>query len=256
MILSGKKIVVTGAASGIGRALVAQLHAKGNELLAVDIHAENLSRLKNEYPGLQTLMLDLTVENSADKILEWVKSTWNSLDVFFSNAGFALYGNWQEIPNERTEAMFRINVFFHMELAAKLKERFGSDFRMVVTASAMSYWAVPGYTAYAASKAAIHQWAEGIWSEGEGEWLTLVYPAATATDFFEKAGKQIPKAYPVQPVNKVAKSILKGTEAGKRKIFPSDLFRFMLGLNRVFPLIKRIYCWSENRKLQRWTNNK
>lgn len=256
MNLSSKKIIITGAASGIGKELVRQLHAKGNDLLAIDIQMDKLAQLQSEFSNLHTLALDLTADRSIDKIIEWVKTNWGKFDVFFSNAGFALYGNWNQIPSTRIESMFRINVFFHMETAPKLKTTFGDQFQFVITASAMAYWSLPGYAVYAASKAAIHQWAEGVWSEGEGRWLTLVYPAATSTDFFESAGNQIPKAYPVQPVKKAVKGILKGIEAGKRKIFPSTLFRTMLLLNRILPIIKQIYCWSENRKLQHWTNSK
>lgn len=256
MNLSGKKIAITGAASGIGRELVRQLHAKQNDMLAIDIQMDKLAQLQSEFSNLHSLPLDLTADGSIDVIIEWVKSNWGKIDVFFSNAGFALYGNWYQIPASKIESMFRLNVSFQMELAQKLKNSFGDKSQLVITASAMSYWALPGYAAYAASKAAIHQWAEGVWSEGEGRWLTLVYPAATATDFFESAGNQIPKAYPVQPVKKAVKVILKGIEAGKRKIFPSTLFRTMLMLNRILPIIKQIYCWSENRKLQHWTSNK
>ena len=256
MIHSGKKIVVTGAASGIGRELVRQLYTKGNELLAIDIQEDKLLQLQNEFPKLQILKADLIGDDSCDTIIDWIKSNWGKFDVFFSNAGFALYGNWEEIPTSTVENMFRLNVFFHIDLALKMKENFANRFQIVITASAMSYWAVPGYAAYAASKASIHQWAKGVWSEGNGSWLSLVYPAATATDFFESAGKKIPKAYPVQPVKKAVKGILGGIEADNRKIFPSTLFRVMLVLNRIFPIIKPIYTWSENRKLQRWTNNR
>jgi short-subunit dehydrogenase len=256
MILSDKKIIVTGAASGIGKELLSQLYAKGNEMLAVDIQAEKLAQLQSEFPRLHILPLDLTTDGSCDTIINWVNSNWGKFDVFFSNAGFAVYGNWDQIPSAKTENMFRINVFFHIELAPKLKAKFGDQFQLVITASAMSYWAVPGYAAYAGSKAAIHRWAEGVWVEGNGNWLSLVYPAATATDFFENAGNQIPKAYPVQSVKKAVRSILKGIEAGRRKIFPSTLFRVILVLNRILPVIKPIYCWMENRKLQRWTDSR
>jgi short-subunit dehydrogenase len=120
----------------------------------------------------------------------------------------------------------------------------------------MSFWPVPGYAAYASTKAALHQFVETLRSEGEGDWVTLVYPAATETDFFKSAGKEIPKAYPVQPVNIVVKKIIAGVAKGKRTIFPSKLFQVVMVANRIIPVFKPIYFFIERKKLRKWIGDK
>jgi uncharacterized protein len=118
----------------------------------------------------------------------------------------------------------------------------------------MSYWQIPGYAAYASSKAALHQFAETIRSEGNGDWLTLVYPIATKTQFFERAGNSIPKAFPIQSVESVVKIIIKGVAKGKIRIFPSRTFRIIQLVNRILPVFKPIYLKLEKNKFQKWTH--
>jgi short-subunit dehydrogenase len=153
--------------------------------------------------------------------------------------------------------MLQINVASPIETAKVLKQtQSHSPCRLVVIASAMSFWPVPGYAAYASTKAALHQFVETLRSEGEGDWVTLVYPAATETDFFKSAGKEIPKAYPVQPVNIVVKKIIAGVAKGKRTIFPSKLFQVVMVANRIIPVFKPIYFFIERKKLRKWIGDK
>ena len=80
--------------------------------------------------------------------------------------------------------------------------------------------------------------------------MILVHPVATKTSFFEKAGKGVPMAWPVQTADKVAQAIIKGVGAGEREIFPSKLFWASLQLNKLFPFIKTIYQRIERSKLK------
>ncbi len=246
--------MITGAASGIGKALVQKL-ANENSILAVDISAEGLQGLKRLYPGLCLLQIDLLEEGAVEKVMEKAYALWKTIDLYFANAGFGAYGHWHEASEALLADIFRINAFVPYLTAKKLKERQVEKFRLVITASAVSYWNVPGYAVYSASKAAVHQLAEGIRAEGEGDWLTLVYPAATETDFFQKAGKNIPKAYPVQSADNVAELIVQGVARNKKYIYPSTLFRLVLLVNRWIPLIIPIYLRLERLKFIKWSKS-
>jgi uncharacterized protein len=255
MSIRNKYIVVTGAASGIGKELVAQLSALENHILAVDIDLEKLQELKNIYPEIEFLCLDLTHIDNLTEIFSWIHENWKKIDLFFANAGYAKYSSWKDLTADEFEKLIRINTLIPIETAKLLaKTQPDYSFRLVITASAMSFWHVPGYAAYAASKAALHQFAETIWSEGNVDWLTLVYPIATKTQFFEKAGNSIPKAFPVQSVESVVKIMISGVAKGMSRIFPSRTFRIIQLVNRILPVFKPTYLKLEKNKFDNWTH--
>jgi short-subunit dehydrogenase len=247
-------ILVTGAGSGIGLELVRQLYPWTKKILAVDISEEKISVLRNEFPELEGFLIaDLSEKTGNQLLIDWVKSNWVEVNFCFANAGRAEYQeaekqNWQEM-----DRIFQLNVFSPIQLGLALKSLFpNASFRHVITCSAIAYWAVPGYSIYGATKSALLQWARTIWSEKSGNWLSLVFPIATSTGFFEAAGTDIPKAFPIQKAELVAKKILSGTLNKQVKIFPSPLFRGMLLLNNFLPVILPFYQKLEYLKFRNW----
>lgn len=256
MSFRNKNIVITGAASGIGKAILEQLALPANKILAVDINKAGLLSMNTQFPQIEILHLDLTEFGQLQYLFSWIQNQWGFVDIFFANAGIAKYGMWENVGISDIDKIFKINTLIPIETALWLKKnQKNHPFRLVVTASAISHWPVPGYAAYAASKAAIHQFSETIRSEGDGEWLTLVYPSATDTGFFDFAGESIPKAFPVQSAESVAKSIIKGVEKEKLKIYPSLVFWTVMKLNRWIPILKPIYYFIERKKLMKWSGH-
>lgn len=246
-----------GSASGIGLELIDQLSDKGNKILAIDINETALEILSKKHPEISSLVLDLTESTSVSVIFDWIQTNWEIVDYFFANAGFAKFGLWEDTDLTYFTKMLQINVLCPIEIARILKQsQPNHTFRLVVTASAMSFWPVPGYAAYTATKAALHQFVETLRSEGDGDWITLVYPAATKTGFSKTAGKEIPKAFPIQSVKSVVKNIIYGVEKGKKRIFPSKLFEVVMIANRIIPIFKPIYYFIERKKLKKWASNK
>lgn len=246
-------IIITGAGSGIGRELVKLLYPITQTILTIDCNQELLEKLHADFPCIWTLNADLGKKEGNRVILDWVKTHWSRVDFCFANAGKAEFGAAQDQEWENSEQLFQLNFHSPIQMGLALKAFFpNSEFRLIITASAMSYWAVPGYSLYAASKSALLQWAETIWSEKAGDWLTLVFPIATRTRFFEAAGKAIPTPFPQQNTSSVAKSILAGVTKGKTKIFPSTLFYIMLRMNKILPVILPLYQSIEYRKYKKW----
>ncbi|UJP65528.1 SDR family NAD(P)-dependent oxidoreductase [Mongoliitalea daihaiensis] len=250
MKIINKKILITGAASGIGKSLVKVLY-KENKVLAVDKDNIALQRLKEEFVTISCVPINLLEEgavfNSVDLAEQWL----GGIDLCFANAGLGYYDSWQQILPQQAKEIFTLNVLIPMEYAHLLKRKYPEQTpRLIITASAIAFWAIPGYSYYSASKAAIRQFAKGIWTEQDGKWLTLVHPVATKTSFFEKAGNGVPMAWPVQTADEVAKAIIQGVEAEKKEIFPSKLFWLSLQLNKLFLFIKPIYQSIELSKLK------
>lgn len=248
------RIILTGAGSGIGLALLRQLYPHTREILAVDFNPEYLDRLRLDFPNLRGILeVDLSKKEGNQKILNWVETYWDRVDFCFANAGKAEYGLAKKLDWENMDCIFQLNVFSPIQLGFQLRNQFpDTQLRYVITCSAIAFWAVPGYSIYGATKAALLQWARGLWAEKDGDWLTLVFPISTSTRFFETAGKDIPRAFPMQSPETVARKILKGSEKGKKKIFPSPLFRIMLHLNNFLYLIRPGYQLAEYQKLKSW----
>jgi short-subunit dehydrogenase len=220
----------------------------------VDIASEKLRELKQEFPNVTGILAcDLSQKSGNEQILEWVKTNWTHVDFCFANAGKAEYGpsenqNWKDM-----DRLFQLNVHSPIQIGFMIRELFPEkSFHLIITASAMSYWHIPGYSFYAATKSALLQWARTIWSEKSGDWVTLAFPISTETNFFDTAGHNIPKAYPRQTAAWVAKTILSGTAKRKKKIFPSHLFLSMLILTRFFRFLKKIYGIFEYQKYKKW----
>ncbi len=248
------RIVVTGAGSGIGLELVKQLYPHTKNLLVVDYLPEHLDRLRKEFSDIEGLVLaDLSQKEGNAPILEWIQSHWKGVDYCFANAGKASYAPAADQDWANMEQLFRLNVHSPIQLGLALKQLYPTQtLRHVITCSGMSYWAIPGYSLYSSTKAALLQWAECLWAEGDGDWLTLVFPIATSTAFFDAAGNYIPRAFPIQSPQNVAKIMLSGAAKGKKKIFPSILFKSLILINRMLFFLKPLTQRLEFHKLRKW----
>lgn len=154
--VEGKVALVTGAASGIGRAIAELLHARGAKVVAEDIDPA-VTELARD--GLVTLVADITAEGTAEKAVELALSSFGRLDILVNNAGRILYKNLVDMSREDWNWQMETNVtgaFLHSREAARamMPNRSGS---IVNIASYASYFAFPGIAAYTASKGALAQ---------------------------------------------------------------------------------------------------
>lgn len=154
--VEGKVALVTGAASGIGRAIAELLHARGAKVVAEDIDPA-VKELERD--GLITLVADITDDGTAEAAVALAVGTFGKLDILANNAGRIIYKNLVDMSREDWNWQMETNVtgaFLHSREAAKamMVNRSGS---IVNIASYASYFAFPGIAAYTASKGALAQ---------------------------------------------------------------------------------------------------
>jgi NAD(P)-dependent dehydrogenase (short-subunit alcohol dehydrogenase family) len=154
--VENKVAIVTGAASGIGRATVELLHARGAKVVAEDINPE-VERLAR--PGVATLVADISQDGSAEQAVALALERFGRLDILVNNAARILYKPVVEMTREEWEWVMTTNVtgaFLHAREAAKamIPNQRGA---IVNIASYASYFAFPTIAAYTASKGALAQ---------------------------------------------------------------------------------------------------
>jgi short-subunit dehydrogenase len=248
--LAGQRVLVTGASSGIGLALTKLLAQRGCRVMAV---ARSIDEVELDAENVRKHACDVAVRDNVDRMFEKAGAEFGELDVLVCNAGFAYYGSLGHADWEQIERIYRLNVFSSLYSALKMKEICGErPYRVVLTASAMSFLSVPGYALYASTKAALHGFATAYRYElGRDQRLHLVYPIATQTGFFDAAGENTPVPWPSQTPETVARAIVRGLQKGTNDIFPSKLFWTLNTLNRVLPFIHPAIAAWENRTLKK-----
>jgi NAD(P)-dependent dehydrogenase (short-subunit alcohol dehydrogenase family) len=153
MKLSGKNIIITGGASGIGHALAVRFRAEGAAGITVaDLQEDKLAEVAREVDGL-AVPCDVSKESEIQNLVARAEAAHGPVDVFCSNAGLVRYG-WEEAPDEIWEANWRIHVMAHVyavrAVVPGMLER-GSGY-LVNTASAAGLLSQIDSSSYATTK--------------------------------------------------------------------------------------------------------
>ncbi len=256
-MINGKKIVLTGANSGIGLEVLKLLIKGDNLILAVDLHTNNIESLG--CAKVIPMVMDVSTKENVDEIFHTADEKLGGIDIFYANAGYPYYEEFNYVNWERVERMFETNVYSPIYSYSKYVEYLaGKPGHMAITISAIGTMAIPGYTIYSASKFAMQGFQEGLRFElPSNVKLTCLYPIATDTGFFKKATEGTEKTiterpFPVQNPKVVARRMVKGLERGRKTVNPSKLFVVSKVLMAICPPIKWAYLWLEKRKLARF----
>lgn len=250
-MITGKTIVLTGANSGIGLEVLKLLLEGDNRILCVDKNTDVLEKYADE--KMTVMQCDVSSNEAVDAIFDRALEVLGSIDIFYANAGYPYYEEFNYVDWDRAQRMFETNVFSpiytYQKYAQYLNGRKGI---YAITVSAIGQMAMPGFTVYSASKFAMEGFQQGLRLElPDNIQLTCLYPVATDTNFFKTANSiEFKKPFPVQKPSVVARKMVKGIEKGKKSVSPCALFGFAKALMKFLPFVRTMYWGLEKRKFE------
>jgi uncharacterized protein len=197
--VSGRWALVTGASSGFGVEFATLLaERRANVVLAarrVEPMESLAQQLKQQY-GVQVVVerIDLSIAGAPAELKTRLDARGIAVDVLVNNAGYGLYRNFIDEPARQTLEMLQLNILSltemtHVFAAGMVARRRG---HILLIASLLGYQAVPGYAAYAASKAYVLLFGEALHAELEplGVAVTVLSPGVSSTSFGSVAGQR------------------------------------------------------------------
>lgn len=217
MKLKNKKILITGGSSGIGKAIIKELVDNGATRIAVfGRKKEPMEDLKNSFKSVDFLLLqgDVSKPEDLEKVVQQITSEWGELDILINNAGVVSAGLLSELSDEDIIQQININLTGLILLTKKslplLKN--SKEGAIMNVSSGYGYIAMPFYSVYAATKAAVGQFSDAMRRELHQYPLHVmtVYPSATDTNMMKTA-----EVGTMDTPEEVAKLSIDGLNSGK-----------------------------------------
>ncbi len=207
--LTGKTAIITGGATGIGRASAKRFIEEGAFVFIFGRRQEALdAALAALGPNARSVQGSVSDEADLDRLYAAVKAERGTLDIVFANAGAGSPLPLGKITAEHIDDTFDTNVkgtIFTVQKALPLMGQGGS---IILTGSSAGTTGAPAFTAYSASKAAVRNlartWAEDL--KGTGIRVNVLSPGATATELAKDAlGEEGQKAFAsITPLQRMA----------------------------------------------------
>jgi NAD(P)-dependent dehydrogenase (short-subunit alcohol dehydrogenase family) len=253
-ILEGKVVVITGAASGIGRSLAVQFAAKGARLALSDVNAKGLRqtmRMLKKGTDARSYTLDVSDRKAVFAHAAQVRRDFGAAHYVINNAGATVVGTIANLSIEEIEWQLGINLWGVIYgtkafLPMMLEQKEGC---IVNISSVFGLVGFPTQGAYNISKFGVRGLTECLWSELEGTGVRAVsvHPGGIATNI-EKAGRraaaageeeaefdEAAKKLLLTPPDECAADIIAGLERGDRRIVTGHRSSALHWLSRLLP---------------------
>jgi len=228
--MSGRAALVTGAASGIGRAIATDLAAQGARVLFADISAEEGERVAADFSTGAFQRADIAKQSDCDALVARAVRDFGGLDIVVNNAGLQHVAPVEEFPVETWERLVRVMLFgpFYLTRAA-LPHMYAKGWgRIVNIASVHGLVASPYKSAYVAAKHGLVGFTKAVALEAAEKGVTVnaVCPSYVRTPLVEK---QIADQANVHGISEdaVIRDIMLAPAALKRLLEPSEVAAYV-----------------------------
>jgi short-subunit dehydrogenase len=245
--LAGKRVLVTGGASGIGRAIAAAMAARGAVLELSDVSEkpllETADALRAGGASVRTHVSDVTDATQVAALRDAVHAQGGRVDVLVNNAGLVFGGAFLDVPLDKHVTTYRVNVLGLVAMThAFLPDLIaGADGHVVNVASASGFIGLPYGTTYASSKWAVLGFSESLALELALEGhrhvhVTAVCPSYVATGLFD--GARPPLGTRLLTPERVAERTVAGVLANRSRVSMPWLAQMTPVLKGVTPLAR------------------
>ncbi|KAG6559314.1 Serine 3-dehydrogenase [Candidatus Rhabdochlamydia oedothoracis] len=233
--------LVTGATSGLGRALCYALAQRNISLIAVGRNIQKLQLLaKKIQTPIRIVQADLSQLNQRTSLYALIQELCP--DLVINNAGFGLYGSAIKLPLKLLQEMIQVNIQAVMECsieATSALKKAKKPGLILNISSAAAFFSYPNFSVYAASKAFVYRFSEALDIELSAYHIRVltICPGQIATDFRKKASQNFPQKpdYFTLSCEKAVRLIIKQISQKKRVKIIDLRYRLMIFLTYFIP---------------------
>lgn len=245
MNLSGKRIILTGAAGGIGKRLSIRLAARGAQMVLVERNEQQLTEIcaeiKQRGGSAIPIAIDLSAAGAVEQVVASAVEALGGIDVVVNNAGVMDFTLYERQTPERIAQTININVTTPMLMVrAALPHLLAQNSGRIVNIGSMfGSIGFAHFASYCASKFAMHGFSEALRRElvDSKVGVTYVAPRATKTPLNNAITLQMlqaTKTHMDEPQH-VADQIVLGIEQDRKEIYIGQPESFFARLNGMFP---------------------
>ncbi|MGB9003583.1 MAG: SDR family oxidoreductase, partial [Nitrosotalea sp.] len=246
MDYSGKIVVITGASSGIGKESALEFAKLRASIVLVSRDTNKLEEVAKELSKYKTQILvcacDVSQKDQVNQMNKKVLEKFGTIDVLVNNAGFGIYGNFNDLKVEEIESQMGTN-YLGMVYCTKiflpkmLEQKSG---HIVNVASVAASFGIPRMTGYCASKFAMLGFSESLYHElkGSGVGITVVSPIMVRTNFFNhNSFNKMPRYATALSANAVAKAVVRAASSPRLEIVVPQFVRIAIWFKQTFPYL-------------------
>jgi len=224
--------IITGASRGIGKAIAIELARKHFNLILLARSGDELKDLQNELTNayaidVRFLAIDLSLPGAVKHVSQWITAQSLPIHALINNAGYGLWGQFDQLSIEPQLEMCDLNIntlveLCHLLIPLLLKEK--QSYILNVSSTA-AYQAVPALAVYSATKAFVLSFTRALRYELKNTSISVscLCPGPVDTGFAKRAGldafSELAEKFNMQP-GKVAEVAVKGLLSRKAEIIP------------------------------------
>ena len=244
--IAGKNVVITGGAQGMGRLMAVKMACLGGRVVVYDVAAEALEAVVHEITAAggeaYGYVCDVSNRREVYRIAGEVRARVGPVDIVVNNAGIISGRRLLEIPDERIEAVFAVNVLaLYWVTKAFLPEMIERNSGHIVTmASAAGLLGVDRQTDYSASKHAAIGFAESLRAELKraghtGIKTTIIEPFYVDTGMVEGVKSRFPRLVPILKQEEVVAKVVRAVIQNEQEVRIPSMLK-MVPVLRVLPV--------------------
>jgi NADP-dependent 3-hydroxy acid dehydrogenase YdfG len=189
--LRGRVVVVTGASSGIGRAVATTLHRQGAQLVLGARGADRLAAVERSLPGVAVVAGDVQERATRERLVGTALDRHGRIDALVNNAGVGWLGLVEDMPADALDNLVATNVTAVLDLTRLVLPHLleARDGDIVMMSSIAAWSSVPPLTVYCATKHAVNGLTKGLRREvtARGVRVHSVNPGPVSTEWLARS---------------------------------------------------------------------